>query len=102
MTDDKATLEALDLSVLPVPPGLHVLELKVDDYIDWSGEPALRVQILLDDATDIPGAGEQIDELKRAIHNQMHKHRIPLFPYIFLAKPCELTEAEADCEDSSD
>lgn len=96
MTTDKRILEALDLTTLTTPSGLQVQKLEVDEYTDWSGDPALRIQILLDESTDIDNMGEQIDDLKRAIHRSLQQHGIPLFPYVFLVKPSELAEARTE------
>ena len=94
MTSDKQTLDALDIQQFRFPPTLPVVEVEVEDYTDSDGEPALRVQVILDEATDIDAIqGEEVGELKFAIRDSLRRHGITLFPYIFLAKRSELAEA---------
>ena len=97
MTTNKQTLEALDVGSLQLPPSPPVVGLEVEDYTDSSGEPALRIQVILDESADIDAIqGEQVGELKFAIRNSLQKHGITLFPYIFLAKRSELAEAASE------
>lgn len=92
----------LDLRGLPLPPRPKVLQIAVEDYVDASGDDALRVDVLIDDnATleDIRSGG--VRQLKRAISDRLRSEGIELFPYIFLAKPSELADlAEENEEDA--
>ena len=89
--------EALDLKNLPLPPGLHVLRIDAEDYTDWDGDPALRVTVVLDEATDEENiSGAVVGNFKFAILENLRKHGINLFPYIFLAKPSELAETDEE------
>jgi hypothetical protein len=92
--DDK-TLKALDLKNLSLPLHPRVASVEAEDYTDSSGEPALRVLVTLDEAADIESLpGEMIGQLKSAIRDNLRRHGITAFPYIFLAKPSELAEAD--------
>lgn len=98
MPVDEKTREALDLNSLTLPASPPVTRVEVEEYTDSSGEPALRVLVVLDEATDISKvSGEDVGELKFAIMESLQQHGVTLFPYIFLAKPSEL--AETDDED---
>ena len=90
-------LEVLDLKNLPLPPGLHVLRIDAEDYTDWDGDPALRISILLDESTEVEKlSGAAVGDFKDAIHQNLLKHGISLFPYIFFAKPSELAETDEE------
>lgn len=92
--DDKA-LKALDLDSLSLPPDPRVASVEVADYTDSTGEPALRVLVTLDETADIESLpSEAIGQLKSAIRASLRRHGITVFPYIFLAKPSELAEAD--------
>jgi hypothetical protein len=85
----------LDLKSLPVLPGLSVIKLEAEDFTTWEGEPALRVLAVIDESTDVEHvSGEAVGDLKRAIRQNLRKHGITLFPYVFLAKPSELAETD--------
>ena len=89
--------EALDLKKLPMPPGLRVLSLEAEDYTDWEGNPALRVNVLLDESVDVEKVGgAAIGDFKSGIRESLRKHGINLFAYIFLAKPSEVAETDED------
>lgn len=92
-TDTKAQ-QVLELDKLPPPPGVRVLSVQAEDYTDWSGEPALRVTVILDDATDVEKFAGAIGDFKMAIHRRLREHGITLFPYIFLATPSELADTD--------
>jgi hypothetical protein len=95
MPVDEKTREALDLNSLSLPASPVVVAVEAEDYTDSTGEPALRILVTIDEATDIENfRGEDIGQLKRAIHDSLRRHGVTLFPYIFLAKPSELAEAD--------
>lgn len=89
--------KALDIKKLQLPPGLPVIKLEAEDYTDSTGEPSLRVLVVLDESVDAEKvSGEAAGELKGAIHESLRKHGITLFPYIFLAKPSELADTDEE------
>jgi hypothetical protein len=78
--------DALDLKKLNVPVSLHVLKVDAEDNTDSTGEPALRVTVLLDESTDIENVpGDDIGDFKLAILDSLLKNGITLFPYFFFA-----------------
>jgi hypothetical protein len=53
--------------------------------------------VLLDESTEIEKVtGEEVGNFKRAIHDNLLKNGITLFPYIFFAKPSDFTETNED------
>jgi hypothetical protein len=95
MPVSEQTRKALDIKSLPIPRSLAVTKVEAEDYTDWTGEPALRVLVLLDESVDVGKVtGEEVGDFKLGIVNSLRKHGITLFPYIFLAKPSELAEAD--------
>ncbi len=72
-----------------------MVAVEAEDYTDSTGEPALRILVTLDEAADVESLpGEAIGKLKSAIRDSLRRHGVTVFPYIFLAKPSELAEAE--------
>ena len=91
------TRDALDLKSLHIPASLRVLKIDAEDYTDSIGDPALRISVLLDDSTEIEKiTGEEVSDFKLAIHDNLLKNGITLFPYIFFAKPSELAETDEE------
>jgi hypothetical protein len=87
--------DALDPKNLTLPAGIKVLKIDVADYTDWTGDAALRVDVLLDESTDVENlSGRAIIDFKNVIFDGLQKQGIDLFPYIFLAKPSELANDE--------
>jgi hypothetical protein len=74
-----------------LPPKPHVRAIEAEDYVDWTGDPALRIWVEIDeDTTDEELLnGEAIMELTDAIHTSLQKKGITLFPYISFTKPSE-------------
>ncbi len=97
MLVDEKTRKALDIKNLLLPPGLPITRVEVEDYTDSTGEPSLRVLVVLDESVDVERVtGEAVGDLKMAISDSLIKHGVTLFPYIFLAKPSELAETDED------
>jgi hypothetical protein len=97
MPVDEKTLEALDLNRLRLPASPQVTRLEAEHYTDSSGEPALRILVVLDESTDIDHlSGADVGELKFAIRESLREHGITGFPYIFLAKDSELKEPDEE------
>jgi hypothetical protein len=95
MSVDARAMAALDLKTLTLPPYPKVERVEVEDYVDSDGEPALRVLVVIDEATDIDkNLGREVGQLKDAIRDSLQSHGISLFAYIFLAKPSELVEID--------
>jgi hypothetical protein len=93
MAVDQKIRCALDLKSLSFPPSIPVLAIDVEDYTDWTGDPALRVSVTVDESVDEESiSGEDVGNLKDSIYKSLRDHGITLFPYIFLAKPSELVE----------
>ena len=91
MAVDQKTHAALDLGQLLLPPGLPVTRIEVQDYTDSTGEPSLRVLVVLDENVDPEHvSGREVSDLKWAIRESLRKHGISSFAYIFLAKQSEL------------
>ncbi len=97
MVSNPAVLEALDLSKLKLPARPRVVELEVDDYVDWTGDDSLRVQVILDEDEDVETLPIQdADDLKAAIFDALQARGIGLFPYIFLGKRSEMLAAASE------
>jgi hypothetical protein len=89
--------DALELKNLPIPASMRILKIDAEDYTDWEGDPALRISVLLDESTEIEKVtGEEVGYFKRAIFDNLLKNGINLFPYIFFAKPSELSETDEE------
>jgi hypothetical protein len=82
---------ALSLKKVKLPPRPRVLAIEAEDYVDWTGDEALRVWVVIDEKTTDAEVqnGKAISELKGAIHDSLLAQGITLFPYIRLAKPSE-------------
>lgn len=91
--DERVVDEALDLGKLTLPASLPVVRIESEDYTDSTGEPSLRVLVVLDESVDIYHfSGQDVGDLKSAIRDSLQAHGITVFPYIFLAKQSELDE----------
>ena len=88
---DQRIPDRLDLSMLPLPPSIPVVEIRVADHTDWYGEPALRVTVIVNESVDVNGVtGDAVSDLKSAIRDRLRKDGITLFAYIYLVKQSEL------------
>ncbi|REJ93502.1 MAG: hypothetical protein DWQ34_10460 [Planctomycetota bacterium] len=95
MPVDEKTREALALDGLQLPPSPPVARVEAEEYTDSTGEPSLRVLVVLDESADLDQvSGEDVGELKFAIRESLREHGIEVFPYIFLAKQSELDEPD--------
>lgn len=89
--------KALDIKNLPLPPGLVVTRLEAENYTDSTGEPSLRVLVVLDESVDVEKlGGEVVGDFKSAIRERLRKHGVTVFPYIFFAKPSELEDNDEE------
>jgi hypothetical protein len=98
MPVDAKVKAALRLKNLPLPPRPRVLSIEAEDYVDWTGDAALRIWVTIDENTTDEELlnGEAIIQLKDAIHDSLLKKGIELFPYITLTKPSERFGPEED------
>ena len=89
--DAKKVRSALRLKSLDLPPKPRVLSIEAEDYVDWTGDEALRVWVVIDeDTTDEElQNGKAIIQLKMAIHDSLLSKGITLFPYTRITKPSE-------------
>ena len=95
MPVDQNTIDALSMENLPLPASPPVARLEAEDYTDSTGEPSLRILVVLEEGTDLSRvSGEDVGELKSVIRESLRSHGITVFPYIFLAKPSELQESD--------
>ncbi|MDA1014810.1 MAG: hypothetical protein O3A00_10210 [Planctomycetota bacterium] len=93
MAVEEKTNEALDLLTLRLPPSPPVCRIEWQEYQDSTGEPSLRLQVVLAENTDVSKvSGEQVGELKAAIRESLVAHGVSKFPYIFITTPEELAE----------
>lgn len=77
----------LDPKKLPLPARPLVEKIDAEHYEDSSGEESLEIWVILDDATnDDDLTGENVVQVKSAIHQTLLAHGIRLFPYIRLIK----------------
>ena len=99
MPVDQRIVDALKLSDLKpkLPRNPRVVDIRVEDYVDADGEDALRVTVILDERVKIEKvSGQDISDLKSAIHDRIRELGVELWPYIFLAKQSELDEDDED------
>jgi nitric oxide synthase oxygenase domain/subunit len=89
--DLKKAKAALNLQKLKLPSRPRVRAIEVEDYVDWAGDEALRVYVVIDESTTDEELrnGRAILDLKRAIHDSLLKKGITLFPYTIITKPSE-------------
>lgn len=93
MAVDEQTQKALDLKTLDLPPFPTVDRIEWEEYEDSTGEDSLRLLVVFGANTDVEKiTGQQVGNLKRAIHDSLIAHGITKFPYIFVATPEELAE----------
>jgi hypothetical protein len=91
MPVDTRVTDALRLDKLDLPPKPRVLAIEAEDYVDWSGDEALRVLVTIaeDTADEELRNGPAIIQLKNAIRDSIRAKGITLFPYIRVGKPSE-------------
>jgi hypothetical protein len=102
MAVDQKILDVLKLSELrsKLPRNPEVVDIRVEDCVDTDGEDALRVWVILGEEVDVEKfSGNDISDLKMAIHDQVLKQGVELWPYIWLAKQSELDEHDEEDED---
>jgi hypothetical protein len=97
MPVDQKIQEALRLETLKLPPNPKVVEVRVEDYVDTSGEDALRVTVILDEQVEVEKVtGREVINLKTAIRDRLRQQGVELWPYIWLAKQSELDKKDSE------
>lgn len=99
MPVDQKILDVLKLSKLKLkfPKNPKVVDVRVEDYVDTSGEDALRIWVILDESVDVEKfRGEDIIALKSAIRDCVFELGVGLWPYIYIAKQSELDEDDEE------
>ncbi len=97
MPVDQKIQEALRLETLKLPSNPKVVEVRVEDYVDTSGEDALRVTVILDEQVEVEKVtGREVINLKTAIRDRLRKQGVELWPYISLAKQSELDKKDSE------
>ena len=101
MTVDQKIRAALRIKELKLPRNPKVVDVRIEDYVDTSGEDALRVQVVLDEKVQVEKVtGREVIDLKMAIRDWLREQGVELWPYISLAKQSELDEDdEVDDDD---
>jgi hypothetical protein len=100
MTVDQKIREALRIKELKRPRNPRVVDVRIEDYVDTSGEDALRVLVVLDEKVRVEKiTGREVIDLKMAIRDWIREQGVKLWPYIFLAKQSELDEDDEDDDD---
>ena len=93
MTTVERARIVLDPKKLKLPLRPVIRSIDVEDYIDNSGEGALLLQVILDEATsDEDITGEAIVAIKSAIRESLLSTGVREFPYIVFAKRSELDD----------
>jgi hypothetical protein len=93
MSADLNALETLDLEQLDLPRSLPVTGIEIEDYVDSTGDDALRVTLVLDESVDPAKiSGGDVIQLKSAIRNAIAARGVRRFAYIFLVKESERQE----------
>ena len=90
MSAEVNALGSLNLKKLDLPRSLPVTGIEVEDYVDSTGEDALRVTVILDEAVDPTNfSGADVIRLKSAIREAIAARGVQRFAYIFLVKESE-------------
>jgi cytidylate kinase len=100
MTVDQKIREALRIKELKLPRNPKVVDVRIEDYVDTSGEDALRVWVVLDEKVRVEKiTGREVIDLKMAIRDWIREQGIELWPYLHLVKQSELDEDDEDVGD---
>jgi hypothetical protein len=93
MAVDQKIRDALKLSKLKtkLPKNPRVVDVRVEEYVDTSGEDALRVTVVLDEGVDVETlSAEDITAMTREIRARVRDQGFELWPYIQFVKQSEL------------
>jgi hypothetical protein len=90
MPVDAKVLETLDLKQLDLPESLPLVGVEVEDYVDWTGDDALRVTLILDESVDpAKTPGNEGLNLVMQIRDRLLAQGIEKFPYVYFVKESE-------------
>jgi hypothetical protein len=90
MPVDEQTLQALDFRSLSLPAEPAVVGVDVEDYVDSSGEDALRVWVILAEEVNLDQlSGDDVLALKAVIRRSLQDHHIDRYAYVYLIKASE-------------
>lgn len=79
---------------------LPVKEVQVRPYVDWSGDDALQVFVILDErASDEDWSWQKLEPVDRAIHDIVQSSGSGLYPYIRFVTAAQLTMSPDDSDD---
>jgi hypothetical protein len=89
MPVDAKTRAALKLKNLKLPPKPRVRTIEAEDYVNWEGEEALKIWVVINKNTTNEELqnGKALLQITRAIHDALLAKGITLFPYISFTKP---------------
>jgi len=94
--------EFLTLDKLQFPKTLPIVELEVEDYVDWTGEDMLRIDAYIDEAAkDEDVKVRDLFAFRAAVRQELQRHGIDLFPYVRFPKRSELEAARKEMEEES-
>jgi hypothetical protein len=81
----------LDPKKLKLPNRPQIAAIEVGEYVSWTGDEGLRVQVILsENTTDEDITGEAVIAIKSAIRAALRSQGIEDFAYVFFAKRSEL------------
>lgn len=87
--------ELLDPKTLSLPASMPVRRIEAAEYVDWEGEDAIRVTVVLEDSVDVGDdsvTGQDVLDLQEAIRSKLREHKIAEFAYISITSERELEE----------
>ena len=99
MPVDQKILDVLKLSKLKskLPKNPKVVDIRVEEYVDTSGQDALRIWVILDEGVDVEKLRpEDTMAVKNAIRDRVFELGVDLWPYVRMAKQSELDEDDED------
>lgn len=83
MLEDPELADVLSVKKLNLPDRPKVVDVKFNDYQDWTGDDSLEVWVILDDATrDEEMTGPGVTQIIDAIFAALQAARESRFPYV--------------------
>lgn len=85
----------LDPKTLSLPASMPVRRIEAEEYVDWEGEDAIRVTVVLEDSVDVGDdsvTGQDVLDLKWAIRQRLIENKVAEFAYISITSESELEE----------
>jgi hypothetical protein len=96
---DQKIRDALKLSKLKtkLPKNPRVVDIRVEEYVDTSGEDALRVTVVLDENVEVEKLkAEDLTAMAREIRARVRDQGFELWPYVQFIKQSELDAENED------